>query len=449
MSYEELSDQSEYNLRRKNDNAWREVFRGCHVLDQIDESGKCCLKAEELKRYGNREPRLMAKIESKYNIPSVLKEHKLCILPYEARGNYIIGHFDAFIDIDYSPGRCEPEPIHVEQIYDTLNPYSISKEPSAILSAFNYGILGRITGDHDTELRMTNFGRESTAEFEYRIGNVLGGEPYEIHVNGSQLEMDGVFESDDCIINIEAKIGTRDDFLARQLYYPYRLIENKTDKDILNVFLTYSGGSIFTHAYKIDEPDNYNSFRLVESRRFDFFEEISISEVSDIVRHVRITDEPVGIPFPQADSMQKIIDAMELINRYPFITDGDLAYKMAIDKRQGGYYSNACKYLGLIERVRTGSSYENCLSRKGKEILNMPLKMRMLEVIRLIARHDIFNHFLNEYLEQSSLPKREDVVDYLINNIDKMNSDSVTPNRRASTVISWIGWILDACSTER
>jgi hypothetical protein len=184
------------------------------------------------------------------------------------------------------------------------------------------------------------------------------------------------------------------------------------------------------------------------NRRFDFFEEISLDEISNIVRHAKITDEPAGIPFPQADSMQKIIDAMELISHYPGITDGDLAYKMAIVNRQGGYYSNACKYLGLIERDRTGGSYKNSLSRKGKEIQSMPLKMRMLEIIKLIARHETFNRFINEYLEQGNLPKKEDVAAHLVDSIDKMNPGTDTPNRRASTVVSWIDWVMSVCSTD-
>ena len=448
MQYEDPLDYTEDGIRRKNDNAWAEVFKSCQVLDRIGESGECCLKADDLKRYGGREPRLMAKIESKHNVPAPLRVNKLCILPYESRGNYIIGHFDAFLDVDNSPEHLEVESIHVGKVYDTLDPYNISKEPSAILSAFNYGIIDKIVGDSGAGMRMTNFGRESTTEFEYNIDNIFGGEPYRIHVNGSQLEMDGVFESDDYIINVEAKMGYRGDFLARQLYYPYRLLEDKTDKDILNVFLTYSGGSIYTHVYEIDDPLNYNSFRLVGNRRFDFFEEISINEMLKVVRNTRIIEEPVGIPFPQADTMQKVFDAMELINYYPGITDSDLAYKMSIVGRQGGYYGNACKYLELTERERIGGPYRNELSRTGKDVLGMPPKRRVLEMVKLMARHETFNYFLNECLEQRNPPKKKEVSTYLADNLDTMDSSTETPGRRASTVIKWIDWVIKICNKD-
>ena len=443
MEYEDLSDLTEKNTRSKNNNAWEKVFDGCLVLDQIEEFGECHIVSDDLKKHGLREPRLMARMESKHDVPSVFREHDLCILPCETRGNYVIGHFEAFVDLDYSPDKLEKHPTNVEFTYDTLNPFNVSKEPSAILSAFNYGILDKIAGKPAVGLKMTNFGRESTAEFYYSINNTQGGAPYNIHVNRSQLEMDGVFESEDRIINIEAKMGIKDDFIARQLFYPYRLIRDQTDKEILNVFLTYSSGSIFTHVFTIDDANNYNSFRLVERSRYDFFEEISLNEVSNVVNGATIADEPQNIPFPQADSMQKVIDAISMIDHYPGITDKDLAYRMSIVDRQGGYYSNACNYLGIVKRELCGTTYQNYPTTVGRELFNLPPKARMLRIIELMAKHKVFNHFISEYLEQNRPPEKRDVIDWLISNIDKMDEKKDTPRRRASTVISWINWVFN------
>jgi len=448
MAYEDLSDQIEKNTRFKNNTAWEKVFTGCLVLDKIEESGECHIVADDLKKHGLREPRLMARMESKHDVPPVFKEHDLCILPCEARGNYIIGHFEAFVNLDYSPEKIEKYPTRVERTYDTLDPCTVSKEPSAILSAFNYGILDKIAGDPAAGLKMTNFGREFTADFNFSINNTHGGAPYNIHVNRSQLEMDGVFESEDCIINIEAKIGVKDDFIARQLYYPYRLIRDQTDKDILNVFLTYSSGSIFTHVFTVNDDQNYNSFRLVEIDRFDFFEEISVKEVSELVNNAIITNEPCDVPFPQADSMQKVIDAIDVINHYPGITDKDLAYRLSIVDRQGGYYGNACKYLGIVERRRQGNAYQNYLSTAGRELLDLQPKARMLRIVELISKHKVFNHFLCEYLEQNHPPEKKDIIDWLIKNIDKMDEDKDTPGRRASTVVGWIKWVWGICNAQ-
>jgi len=448
MAYENLSDPIENNTRSKNNIAWEKVFNGCLVLDRIEEFGECHIMADDLKKYGLREPRLMARMESKHDVPPVFSKHDLCIMPCETRGNYIIGHFDAFVGLDYSPEYLKKYPIRIESKYDTLNPCNISKEPSAILSAFNYGILDKIAGMPTNSLKMTNFGRESSAEFYFSINNTQGGDPYNIHVNRSQLEMDGVFESKDCIVNIEAKIGTKDNFIARQLYYPYRLIKNQTDKDILNVFLTYSSGSIFTHVFTVDNAINYNSFRLTERGRFDFFEEISISEVSFLVNIAKIADEPPDVPFPQADSMEKVIDSIDIINHYPGITDKDLAYYLSVVDRQGGYYGNACRYLGLVERERPGHAYLNHLSTSGKEFFELPPKARILHIIGLMAKHRVFNHFLKEYLEQNRPPEKIEVAEWLIDNIEKMDVETKTPARRASTVVSWIKWVFGVCNNE-
>jgi len=441
MTYEDPSDSIEIDVRSKNDAAWKNVFDGCFVVNKIEEFGECRISANDLKKYGFREPRLMAKIDSKHDVPTAFRKHDLCIMPCESRGNYVIGHFDAFVKLENSPEQFEKHSISIGSTYDTLNPCNVSKEPSAILSAFNYGILDKVAGSPASRLKMTNFGRESTAEFDYSINNTQSCSPYNIHVNRSQLEMDGVFESEDRIINIEAKIGMKDDFIARQLYYPYRLIRDQTDKDILNVFLTYSNGSIFTHVFTVDDTKNYNSFRLIGKNRFDFFEEISVSEVSDAINNAAIANEPIDVPFPQADSMQKVMDAIDLIKHYNGITDRDLAYHMSIVDRQGGYYGNACKYLGIAERERHGLTYHNYLSAAGEELLYLPPKQRIIRIIELMAKHKVFNHFLCDYLEQNRPPEKRDVADWLIKNIDKMDMGGDTPYRRASTVVRWIKWV--------
>ena len=122
------------------------------------------------------------------------------------------------------------------------------------MAAFDYGVLDAIS-DFESPLVMTRFGRSSTGIWDFNVNGKT------IHVNNAQLEMDGVFESDDKIVSIEAKIGTKGDFIRRQLFYPYKYLRTLSEKPIINTFLTASGGSLYTHLFEIINDNEYNSFK--------------------------------------------------------------------------------------------------------------------------------------------------------------------------------------------
>lgn len=419
----------------KNDIAWNKIFDELPILDEIEKCGSFKITAEQIKSIGKREPRLMAKIESKKTEPKIFRDKKLCIMPCHNRGSYTIGHYDAFLNINNE--RAEIHTPVLSKHFDMLNPINMSKEPSVILAAKNYGILDCITGDEEPV--MTDFGRESTDSFNFHINDLIGGEPHQISVNKSQLEMDGVFESDSYIINIEAKMGLREDFLARQLYYPFRLIQEKTEKEIINAFVTHSAGSTYINTFKVEEVDNYNSFKLIKNYRFDYYEPIRINDIKSIINSTTPEKEKSDFPFPQADTIQKVFDSIEIMKKTGGVTQKELAYFLTVSERQGGYYSNACAYLGLAV-INYSKPYKYSLSPYAESLLNQPLKERFLSVIKLIAKHDVFNHFLKEYLEQCEPPKISEIEDYIKENVLKVRES--TPHRRAQSVSNWISWIM-------
>lgn len=438
MGFETAEYDVESCVYHKNEAAWNLLFKNHPILDRIDRDGLYEVSSKVFNEECKREARLMAKIESKETMPSILRDNKLCILPYKTRGKYVIGHFDAFQDVSYD--GIEEERIAAEHVFDTLNPFDLTKEPSMILTAHNYGILGSIA--FGQELVMTNFGRESTPEFEFSIENLSNkANPYHLSVGHSQLEMDGVFESDDYVINVEAKMSQRPNFLTRQLYYPYRLLYEQTDKEILNVFMSYSAdGSLYTHVYNVRDPLNYNSFELISATKHSLLKEISISQISEIVRGSTVLVDEGSHIFPQANSMQKVFDALSIVQDTPGIIDSDIAYRMAVAERQGGYYGNACEYLGLVRRTRT-RPVRNYLTTAGEDFLRSDLTTRNLKMIELISRHEIFNHFLLEYLDCGP-PVKEDIAQWIYDNIPKIDKWK-TADRRASTVKGWIDWVLD------
>lgn len=68
-----------------------------------------------------------------------------------------------------------------------------------------------------------------------------------INVENSQIEIDAAFEGIRSLAFMEAKRDLSDNFLIRQLYYPFRTWQRKMgDKPVRPVFLIYSN-SIFIY----------------------------------------------------------------------------------------------------------------------------------------------------------------------------------------------------------
>ena len=86
--------------------------------------------------------------------------------------------------------------------------------------AFNIGIIDDLVGE---KTAYTVSVKMSTESFDFNIINSLANEPYSIKVENSQCEIDAGFESENYFVLIEPKKYLIEDFLIRQLYYPYRL----------------------------------------------------------------------------------------------------------------------------------------------------------------------------------------------------------------------------------
>jgi hypothetical protein len=91
-----------------------------------------------------------------------------------------------------------------------------------------------------------------------------------IPVNSVQFQVDGLFESKDEIVIVEAKAGTRDDFIIRQLYYPYRHYAAEHDKTIRTVFYIYDEGTGVNYLweYSFDDPQDYTSLTVERSEKY-------------------------------------------------------------------------------------------------------------------------------------------------------------------------------------
>jgi len=324
--------------KSKNDVAWESLFEKHNILEKINITGEYKISATEINT--KREARLMTKFDHHINLPTIFKKNDLTIQP-DSRGTYMIGKFESYKKLPKNPSISIQE-IHFPEYIQTLNPINIYSEAASILCAYNAEIIKDLLGQ---EVFFTVSGRMSTGKFDYFINNTEFNSPCKISVDSSQCEIDGGFEGDDIFAIIEAKNQDVDDFLIRQLYYPYRLWKNKTSKKVIPIFLSHSNDIFSFYIYKFTNDDNYNSIELVEQKRYQIgSNDIELKDITDILERAKIKPEPEGVPLPQADVFARVVDLLIQIYSNTSLSQEDITTNYAFDIRQAQYYTNAAIY---------------------------------------------------------------------------------------------------------
>lgn len=417
----------------KNDTAWLTLFARHDIVNAVDARGSFEISADQINTV--REARLMTKFDHLANLPTPFADNSLAILP-KTRGTYVIGRFDAYQKVRYDP---KVTTIHTQfptllQSIDHSNLYS---ESAALNCAFVADILADLVGER---VLPTVSGRMSTSRFDFTVDNRTG--PLSIQVNNSQCEIDGGYESDNFFLLIEAKNQLVHDFLIRQLYYPYRLWQNKITKKVVPVFMTYSNDTFSFFKYEFQRLDHYNSLQLLEQRNYVITAgTVTMADLQHLLATVRIVPEPT-IPFPQADRFDRVVDLLGLL----LTADTDTLDKDFIttnydfDERQTNYYSTAGRYLGLISSDGHGQ-YE--ITREGRRVMALPHKSKYLALVSAILSHEVFHKALQQYFAQLSPLTRDQAVAIMKScSIYNVNSEE-TYYRRAQSVVKWVEWIID------
>ena len=90
---------------------------------------------------------------------------------------------------------------------------------------------------------------------------------------------------------------------------------------------------------------------------------ITADDIQQVLHNVVRENEP-QIPFPQADSFERVINICELLDEQD-LSRNDVTERYAFDDRQTNYYTDAARYLGLIEKNRKNGEPLYRLTDKG------------------------------------------------------------------------------------
>ncbi len=427
-------------MTTKMDRAWNKVFESQNLLSKIESDGFVRILAVTLKTVGQREPRLMVKHDTIHSRPDIFKKNNLSILPIK-NGEYVIyrdtekkSYFQYDAAFDQVPLEMY-EPSHEFETIESLNIGSISSEFQAIDYANLVSLLKSFTGE--SQLYLTIRGRLRSGKFSLQLpeNDAL------IEVNGVQIEVDSGYEGQKGIYLIEAKIGKRDDFHIRQLYYPWKEWSQKTGKPIIPIFFAYSNGIFYLTKFQFGE--NFGDLEILKLRSFSIDGDPVLSvHFEELIHSVKVdASEPEIVPFPQANDLDKIIDVITSFGE-DLKTKDQISEYFDFDERQGDYYANAAIYLGFFIRDPDNGGLF-VLTALGDEMRRCPnRRCRNRLLLTQLLRRPSFRSTILLLKDCGFSPgdiSKDKVAQIIMKNDRRYNL--TTSRRRASTVKSWMKWI--------
>ena len=436
---------SKAKKKRKIDITWTKLNDKHHILDAIKDKGYFIISAKQIGEF--QEARLAVKFDYSDARPELFVKNNLSILPI-TRGDYYIFHINAYHNFESDTSKITylTPPEHIK----SLDVTSINSESKALNMAYISGILADFLEDEN--LLPTVSGRMSSESFAFYanvVGEVVTDEDSTVTVENSQIEIDAAYEGVKSLALMEAKRDLTDNFLIRQLYYPFRTWQQKmAKKPVRPVFLIYSNSIFYLYEYRFNDLQHYNSLELVKHKRYCLEDtHISVEDVQKILKKLRFNKEP-NIQFPQANSFERVINICELL----YINDVEknfITEEYSFDVRQSSYYLDAARYLGLVEKSLDLDGHDcYTLTQLGKSLFSMSYKQRQAKLIETILSYKSFYLTYEAYRNNNEMPSKAEIVSYIrqAGVVDPKTglpySDS-TNKRRASTVSAWVRWIIN------
>lgn len=415
-----------------NDLAWENLINETDLIPKVKKAGLTYITANEMKKY--REPRLMAKIDTKELLPKVFNRNNLSILPVR-NGEYAIFYdpkrlsffnfrngFDQLPVIQYAPAVNFSKFESFENL-ENLN------ESQALDTALMASIIKHFTNEDD--LWLTLRGRHYSKNFKVFVPSITQF----IRVSGVQIEIDAGYESEKAIYIFEAKIGKRENFNIRQLLFPYLEWKNRTSKPVIPIFFFFSNGYYYLFQFNLTESLDESS--IIKQACYTL-SDIQSFHIENEIKEAKLEESLVeGIPFPQANDLDKVIDTISLVHQ-GYDNKEDIAEILEFDTRQGDYYANAASYIGFLNREDNRYS----LTKEGETFLKLQSPSeRAKDIVRQLVKRpvffQIFQYLLNGelnlvFLDNINIPN-------IIRDSTGLTGSTIT--RRANTVRNWMRWI--------
>ncbi|MFA5828722.1 MAG: hypothetical protein WC841_05190 [Candidatus Shapirobacteria bacterium] len=246
--------------------SWKKIFDEYKILEHNFDDSPYPISATQIKRAcqnyketGEKEVRILCKQDCRHDRPTIFKENNLFLLPVK-NGFYNIIKGEGYTDIPQITGEVTN---YSSKLNFSLETTLVGNSEMQHLDYAYAASLIRTFTD-DPTLVLTIRGRKYTPEFDFFVGK------QKITVSSVQTEVDAGYEGKEQIVLIEAKNFSASDVIIRQLYYPFRQWQSKTNKKVITLFFDkeLSENIYSIWQFEFENPEDYNSIKLVKSGKY-------------------------------------------------------------------------------------------------------------------------------------------------------------------------------------
>ena len=142
-------------------------------------------------------------------------------------------------------------------------------------------------------------------------------------------------------------------------------------------------------------------------------------------------------PFPQADRLDKIA-IIPFLASEGHTSPEKLAEVFEFSPRQGRYYQDACRALGLVNE-------QGELSKDGQTYIGCSPEVRHRVLCRAVLRLPVMQEILSNLLLAPDRRLSREQVEVVVQRATSLAS--ATAGRRTQTVWAWLSWVSLYCPT--
>lgn len=251
------------------DEAWEAIFKHYGISDHDFDSHPFEITAKQIKEAtrqfratGQREVRILCKQDTRDSRPQIFIQNNLFILPIR-NGKYVIVKGEGYIDI---PAINTSPEIYTSKLDFPLVTSEIGNSEMQHLDfAYASSIIRHFMNDNS--LVLTIRGRKYTPKFNFTVGK------HRITAQSVQTEVDAGYEGRNQVVLIEAKNSMASNTIIRQLFYPFKqwqhhVNEHQVEKSVSILFFEKADEGYGIWQFKFTDENDYNSIKLVKSKRF-------------------------------------------------------------------------------------------------------------------------------------------------------------------------------------
>ena len=244
--------------------SWSAIFERCRIPQHDFDADPFAISADHFKDAcqhfqptSKKEVRMLCKQDSREARPQAFRDRGLFMLPVKNK-KFAIIKGEGYVDIP--PVQSPLLEYHSDFSFELETSQVGDSETQHLDSAYALSLVRHFVGDDS--LVLTIRGRKYTPAFDF----VTGG--FQIHAEGVPTEVDAGYEGENQVVLVKSKSGNATNTIIRQLYYPFRQWQHYTQKPVSTLFFQRRRGEYHLWHFGFDDPNDYNSIRLLNSARY-------------------------------------------------------------------------------------------------------------------------------------------------------------------------------------